>query len=199
VTETHILNVACAELGLTEVSGLNEEVSHARRFKATWPIFKRAFLATHPWNGAVVVRALNSIAGTSADTRFTNVFGVPHDYIRGISVNGREDQPGVNPWRVHTTPDGFDQRLYTNESEALFEYIADIINIGLLSPLAQEAMGIALANRHSKHYLTPPLVVELKERSRVATAEAKSAESRTGTATRRTTGRLVAVRRTGHR
>ena len=113
-------------------------------------------MSDHAWNGCKTTAALTKLANSDfKDTkRWGNVFSLPSDYLRALTVNGHPNQAGNAErvmWEIEIVSDtaGAKSRcICTNQSTAKLEYVFDPgdANIGtFLAPAMKHALGLAFA------------------------------------------------------
>ena len=83
-------------------------------------------------------------------SRWANIFSLPSDYIRALTVNGHRNQPDNSEsvmWEIEAVANtsGTKSRcLCTNQSTAKLEYVFDVgDNVDLLAPAMKHALGLA--------------------------------------------------------
>ena len=157
-----IWNTALNTLGISTITTTTGTSPQQTLLNAIFPLFRKQFLTDHVWNGAKKTVDLTALAATTATSAVMNrwdyAYQLPSDVLRVWRLNGLENRPqhiGGNP-NIHTnvweieivTVDSTDYRaLLTNQSTGRIEYVFDVGDTGLslLGPLAQHAMGVALA------------------------------------------------------
>ena len=151
-----VWNTGLTQLGVGRVDSYqNDTSSQASLIRAVWPNFRKQFISDHAWNGCKTTAVLTALPDSDfKDTsRWANIFSLPSDYIRALTVNGHRNQPDNSEsvmWEIEAVANtsGVKSRcLCTNQSTARLEYVFDVgdANLDLLAPAMKHAMGLALA------------------------------------------------------
>ena len=152
-----IWNTGLTQLGVGTVdSAVSDQTGQAILLRKVWDNFRKQFVSDHAWNGCKTTAALTKLANSDfKDTkRWGNVFSLPSDYLRALTVNGHPNQAGNAErvmWEIEIVSDtaGAKSRcICTNQSTAKLEYVFDPgdANIGtFLAPAMKHALGLAFA------------------------------------------------------
>tara|TARA_Y100000004_G_scaffold30825_1_gene32160 strand:+ start:2670 stop:3452 length:783 start_codon:yes stop_codon:yes gene_type:complete len=153
VAVEEIWNTGLTQLGVGRVdSAANDTSSQAALLRAVWPNFRKQFISDHAWNGCKTTAALTALPNSDFKdtTRWANVFSLPSDYIRALTLNGHRNQPDNSEsvmWEIEVVANtsGTKSRcLCTNQSTAKLEYVFDVgDSVDFLAPAMKHAMGLA--------------------------------------------------------
>lgn len=148
-----IWNTGLTQLGVATVNSAENDTSpQAVLLRAVWPNFRKQFISDHAWNGCKTTAGLTALPDSDFKdtTRWSNIFSLPSDYIRALTVNGHRNQPDNSEsvmWEIEAVANtsGVKSRcLCTNQSTAKLEYVFDVgDNVDLLAPAMKHALGLA--------------------------------------------------------
>lgn len=148
-----IWNTGLTQLGVGRVdSATDDNSAQAALLRAVWPNFRKQFISDHAWNGCKTTAQLTALPDSDFKdtTRWSNIFSLPSDYIRALTVNGHRNQPDNSEsvmWEIEVVANtsGTKSRcLCTNQSTAKLEYVFDVgDSVDLLAPAMKHAMGLA--------------------------------------------------------
>lgn len=148
-----IWNTGLTQLGVGRVdSATADNSAQAALLRAVWPNFRKQFISDHAWNGCKTTAQLTALPDSDFKdtTRWSNIFSLPSDYIRALTVNGHKNQPdntASTMWEIEVvanTSGAKSRCLCTNQSNAKLEYVFDVgDNVDLLAPAMKHAMGLA--------------------------------------------------------
>tara|TARA_X000001388_G_scaffold68158_1_gene55807 strand:- start:2029 stop:3327 length:1299 start_codon:yes stop_codon:yes gene_type:complete len=148
-----IWNTGLTQLGVATVnSATNDTSPQAVLLRSVWPNFRKQFISDHAWNGCKTTASLTAMPDSDFKdtTRWSNIFSLPSDYIRALTVNGHRNQPDNSEsvmWEIEAVANtsGVKSRcLCTNQSTAKLEYVFDVgDNVDLLAPAMKHALGLA--------------------------------------------------------
>jgi hypothetical protein len=166
-SEVQICNLALLELGQAGITAFNEGSKPATLAEAFYEHTRDVVLAAHPWNFALV-RAELALEVATPVWGFARQFQLPTDplCLRVWRMDGEAE--GLI-WKVEGG------KLLTDETIAQIQYIAQITNPVLFSPLFVEA----LAARLSARFAMPVTGSREKAKDMYAMYEAKLREART--------------------
>jgi len=147
-----IWNLALAMLNQRQINSVNELSRNAEILRNIWELVRVDFLADHFWVGAKRSVVLNKLDVESPTNRYTSVFHLPFDYLRMIRMVRQDarvfDPDERNPdvrYDIENSADHIDQWLLANGDQVEIQYVADIRNVGHLTPKAQKALAYQLA------------------------------------------------------
>ncbi|HIF79490.1 MAG TPA: hypothetical protein EYQ05_02765 [Gammaproteobacteria bacterium] len=152
-----IWNTGLTQLGVGTVdSAVSDQTAQAILLRKVWDNFRKQFVSDHAWNGCKTTAALTALVNSDFKdtTRWGNVFSLPSDYLRALTVNGHPNQAGNAErvmWEIEIVSDtaGAKSRcICTNQSTVKLEYVFDPgdANIGtFLAPAMKHALGLAFA------------------------------------------------------
>jgi hypothetical protein len=156
VSVEEIWNTGLTQLGVGLVTSADNDVTaQANLLRTVWPNFRKQFISDHAWNGCKTTAALTALPDSDFKdtTRWGNVFSLPSDYIRALTLNGHPNQPAGSEhtmWEIEIVSNvsGTKSRcIVTNQQTAKLEYVFDVgdANTDLISPALKHAMGMGLA------------------------------------------------------
>jgi len=151
-----IWNIGLTQLGVGLVTGQTDGSAQATLIDRVWDDFRQQFISDHAWNGCKTTAVLTALEDSDFQdsTRWQNVFSLPSDYIRALTLNGHANQPKSSEavqWEIEivsTKTTAVKTRcLVTNQATAKLEYVFDVGDayIHLLSPAMRHAAGLGLA------------------------------------------------------
>ena len=152
-----IWNTGLTQLGVGTVdSAVSDQTAQAILLRKVWDNFRKQFVSDHAWNGCKTTAALTALANSDFKdtTRWGNVFSLPSDYLRALTVNGHPNQAGNAErimWEIEIVSDSSGAKsrcICTNQSTVKLEYVFDPgdANIGtFLAPAMKHALGLAFA------------------------------------------------------
>jgi len=152
-----IWNTGLTQLGVGTVdSAVSDQTAQAILLRKVWDNFRKQFVSDHAWNGCKTTAALTALANSDFKdtTRWGNVFSLPSDYLRALTVNGHPNQAGNAErvmWEIEIVSDSAGAKsrcICTNQSTVKLEYVFDPgdANIGtFLAPAMKHALGLAFA------------------------------------------------------
>lgn len=142
ISEVGIVNIALARLGESPIQSFEEGSVPANMAKVFYDPARRAVLRAYDWGFSVKNARLAKLAETPVDFRFA--FALPADCLRVIRLR-RKGVPDFS--------DGCDIRfvvrsgtLFSDEAEAVLEYVADVEDTALFDDKFIEALGYKLAS-----------------------------------------------------
>ena len=148
-----IWNTGLTQLGVGRVdSATDDNSAQAALLRAVWPNFRKQFISDHAWNGCKTTAQLTALPDSDFKdtTRWSNIFSLPSDYIRALTVNGHRNQPDNSEsvmWEIEVVANSSGAKsrcLCTNQSTAKLEYVFDVgDSVELLAPAMKHAMGLA--------------------------------------------------------
>jgi len=155
VSVEEIWNIGLTQLGVGRVASAdNDNSAQAALLRDVWDNFRQQFISDHAWNGCKTTAALTALPDSDFKdtTRWGNIFSLPSDYIRALTVNGYKNQPDNSEtvmWEIEAVANSSGTKsrcLCTNQSSAKLEYVFDVgdTSTDLLSPAMKHAMGLAL-------------------------------------------------------
>lgn len=145
VSAVDVWNIALAELGVPTVNSTSDTTPQATKINAVWTNFRRKFLTCARWRGATITKDLSKSSTAPVADAYSNQFFLPADLLQPLSINRQELSPSNDVYKIELSSDKTQRMLLTNESEVELEYIADVVDVGVLDPQTIHAMGIALA------------------------------------------------------
>jgi hypothetical protein len=108
-----IANLALSSLGAKLLSAFDEDTENGNRVNAIYTIVRDIMLAKHPWNFAIKQAALALLDETPL-YGFDNVFQLPDDYIRVVSI---EDLTQNVDYKIKG------KKLYIDDTTVNIEYV----------------------------------------------------------------------------
>lgn len=144
-----IVNRALQHIGVARIADLDEAGKAAREAKAAWDGVRRATLAGHPWNFAIVRTSLAASA-TAPAWGYAAAYPVPVGpdpaaCLRVLEVDGEGDGETGDPWRLETVQ-GVGLAIVTDLGAPLYvRYVGDVSNAAQLAPAFAELLALDLA------------------------------------------------------
>lgn len=134
-SKIQICNSALSLLGVDEpILSLDDDKKVARLCKINFELVRDELLEDHYWNFALKRKELAKLSsGPIFD--FRNAFQIPSDVVRIRKINGR---PNIM-YKVEGN------KLLTNESKVMIQYISRETDVSLYSPSFKEALAFSLA------------------------------------------------------
>jgi hypothetical protein len=198
-----IINIALSGLGRAEVSVETD----APRLNAYWPMFRPWFLGNWRWNGAESTEdfVLSTDPTDSPDVSWGQIFDLPTGCITIWSLNGDEQRPGDDLWKVSSVAfsgggGGRKRVLLTDIATAKCEFSFDLDDADLdsLSPVTAMAMGWQLGLQQRQHFsLTPAENTAYQKEARDILSHALAVDGQQGTPRIRVRAPLVEARFAG--
>ncbi len=194
VTKLDVFNIAALALGFAEgVSDPDENSQPAITLRKRWVTARRSFLEEHPYNGAKRTAVLSK-APTAPVDRWKNMFVLPYDHLRIMSLNGISQSDGTDPWEIEVDIKSNSRVLLTDADEAIVSMIIDVDDLTHLKTKVIEAMGLYLAYQVNEVFpMTPAKRKDLKDKMDHAVSITKGADGQEGTPPRRTQSFVVAA------
>ena len=150
-----VWNIGLTQLGVGLVSSQADGSAQAALLEQIWDGYRQQFISDHAWNGCKTTAVLAALEDSDFQdsTRWQNVFTLPDDYIRALTLNGHPNQPKSSEsvaWEIEIVANSTGTKsrcLVTNQSTAKLEYVFDVGDayIHLLSPAMRHAAGLGLA------------------------------------------------------
>jgi len=134
-SDVGICNLALAHLGETSITGLTEGSAASNACNSMYDFIRRATLRKGTWNFATRTAALSLLDETAVD--YTYVYSVPTKYLRAIGLHPVDS-------KKFFTMRG--RKIYTNEAEAILEYIEDVTDPNLFDDVFTLALSFRLAS-----------------------------------------------------
>ena len=195
-TDLDVFNIAGCQLGVPPIISVDEDSPAAAKMRSVFDAFKRSYLADHHWNGAKLTAELSE-SSVAPIARWGHKYILPANHLKVIALNGFSNERSNARWEIEGSSTEAKSFLLTDSDEAIIEYIADV-DVGRLSPMAIKAMGITFAYFISPSFpKNPALMADLRNKARLANADAKAIDGQEGTSLRFRRDRLIRARRRG--
>ena len=196
VTKLDVFNIAALALGFAEgVSDPDENTAVASVLRKRWTTARRSFLEEHPYNGCKRTVDLN-LKTTPPVDRWTNMFSLPYDCLRVMTINGFEQNDGIDSWEVEHDLASNERVLLTNASSAKAALLVDVPDLTHLKTKVIEAMGLYLAYQVNEVFpMSSDKRAQMEKKMSHAISMTKGTDGQEGTPPRRTESWLVQSRR----
>lgn len=142
-SKLEIVNIALARLGESPIQSLEEGTTPANVAKVFYDSARRATLRDYNWAFALHAIRLARLADGDAVTDFRFSYAVPSDCLRVLRVRGKNYQNALDGGVRYSTRGGV---LYTNEENAVLEYVRDVEEATDFDDKFVEALSYKLAS-----------------------------------------------------
>lgn len=141
-----ICNLALTRIGDETITALSDTSKRARLCRVHYAPTRRAVLEAHPWNFAVK-RAELAVLADAPNHEFTYALTLPTDFLRVIRTSLEAEGYDDAPYRIETMVTGGDvvRVLVTDTDTLSIEYLADVTDPNLFSPLFVDLLAARLA------------------------------------------------------
>jgi len=171
-----ICNMALTLIGKPPINALSEARAEAVACRMVYDPMRRMLLQSSAWTFSLRRLALARLSDNGFSARWDYAYARPADALTILRVM----HPELAPVAALMTPsfEVREQRIYTNQPDAVCDYVFDLADASRFSPLFVEALAHRVAERLARNLTrSGRLAQEMDEAARMALSRAVTADA----------------------
>jgi hypothetical protein len=147
-SETGIVNIALARIGVERISSLdNDTVKAARVARDLFDEARDELLRSAQWNFATKRASLSKVSGYTPPFGYDHAYSVPSDFLRVVSVHPVDSVSVQAKYKLENISDsGTPKTAILSNSDSLYlRYVAQITDVNRMTPPFRSLLSQKLA------------------------------------------------------
>jgi hypothetical protein len=147
-SETGIVNIALARIGVERISSLDSDtVKPARVARDLFDEARDELLRSGTWNFATRRASLSKVSGFTPAFGFDYAYTLPSDFLRVMSVHPVDSVERQVRYQIENISDGGTPKtvLLSNSNNLYLRYVAQITDVNRMSPMFRSLLAQKLA------------------------------------------------------